>query len=154
MKSLVVDDDSEVRALYSQALLKMSECESVASGEEACQSVRDAIDAQKPYTLILLDIMMPGIDGMETLHRIRKIEEERGVPASKKAKIIMVTGVSNRDAINRAFDEKCEAYLVKPFAIPRLYEVMGCLGLANPFYTPSTATLKNMLRRRRHKRLL
>ncbi len=136
MRSLVVDDDSQVRALYSKALQRLSVCDAVSSGEEACQSVRMALDAEKPYKLILLDIIMPGIDGLETLHKIREIEAEKGVQKEKRAKVIMVTGLPYRDCIASSFKEQCEGYLVKPFPIPRLFEVIKCLDIAGSSKRP------------------
>ena len=67
---LIVDDEKNIRLTVS-ATLKSMQCETDAAvnGEEALTKI-----AQKEYDLILLDIKMPGMDGMTVLERIRKIK--------------------------------------------------------------------------------
>ena len=128
MKALVVDDDFDVRMLYSRVLSGIAECETVDSGEEACKSVSVALDAHAPFNLILLDIMMPGIDGLEALRKIRMIESEKGILPGNGSKVIMVSGISNSKYVLRAFQDQCEAYLIKPFKMNCLFETMKGLG--------------------------
>jgi len=129
LKALVVDDNSEVRTLYTHALGALGECDAAESGEEACRSVMRALEANAPYGLILLDIVMPGMDGIEALRKIREIEASKGVSGGGGAKIIMLSGVSSRKHIMQAFRDQCEAYLVKPVKIARLYEAIASLGI-------------------------
>ncbi len=67
---LIVDDEKNIRLTVS-ATLKSMQCETdtAVNGEEALAKI-----AQKAYDLILLDIKMPGMDGMTVLERIRKIK--------------------------------------------------------------------------------
>jgi len=132
MKALVVDDNFDVRMLYSHALCKLGECEAAESGEEACRFVTKALDAKEPYNLILLDIVMPGLDGIESLRKIREIESSKGVLSGGGAKIIMLSGVSSRKHIMQAFRDQCEAYLIKPIKISRLYAAIASLGIPTP----------------------
>ena len=72
---LIVDDEKNIRLTVS-ATLKSMKCETDAAvnGEEALTKI-----AQKEYDLILLDIKMPGMDGMTALERIRKITPDVSV---------------------------------------------------------------------------
>lgn len=107
---LVVDDDSDVRRLFAQALTRAGfsarEC---ASGTEALATLREA-----DVALVLLDSRMPGMDGIAVLQEIRADPRTQAVP------VIMVTGeaeVSDRVA---GLDTGADDYLVKPIALTEL----------------------------------
>jgi two-component system chemotaxis response regulator CheY len=68
-----------------------------------------------PYNLICLDIMMPVMDGQQTLQEIRKMEERHGIVGVDTTKVIMVTAADDSKNILKAFRQgQCEAYLTKP----------------------------------------
>jgi DNA-binding response OmpR family regulator len=99
---LVVDDEPSIREMLAEFLrLKGYEVKSVSNGVEALRLVRE----DRPH-LILLDVCMPGMNGLEALQKIREIDRGVGV--------IMVTAV-NEEAMGRealqlgAFD-----YITKP----------------------------------------
>jgi two-component system response regulator (stage 0 sporulation protein F) len=94
-KLLIVDDEIDVREFAANFFQKRAiEVITASSGEEAI----DIVEKQKPY-LILLDIKMKGMDGVETLKRIKEKD--------KDAKVIMVTGKEPEE--EKAFD-KCREY--------------------------------------------
>ena len=74
---LLVDDDDELRTLGAMVLRKLGRWEAVvaASGEEALTLAR----SERP-DLILLDVMMPGLDGLATLARLREDPTTAGIP--------------------------------------------------------------------------
>ncbi len=105
---LVVDDDPATVELLQEFLLaKGYEVLTASDGAEALRTVR----AERPH-LLLLDIMLPKLDGLEVLRQVKAIDPTVGV--------IMVTGV-DEEAIGRqamalgAFD-----YIVKPLDLPYL----------------------------------
>ena len=72
---LIVDDEKNIRLTVSTTLKTMKcETDAAVNGEEALTKI-----AQKEYDLILLDIKMPGMDGMTVLERIRKIRPDISV---------------------------------------------------------------------------
>src|SRR5579859_7625125 len=105
---LVVDDKPAVRRALERALaLDQYEVSLASDGREAI----DAIAADPPDAVVL-DIVMPGIDGLEVTRRIRK--------AGDRTPILILTA---RDAVDdrvTGLDEGADDYLVKPFALREL----------------------------------
>ncbi|MBN2022313.1 MAG: response regulator [Pirellulales bacterium] len=103
-KILVVDDDPSVRALLANTLNTEYEVETAASGREAL----DKVDSFRPH-LILLDIMMPGLDGHATCRLLR------AKPAGDTIHVIVVSGKSSFSEQTHAFHCGADDYIVKPF---------------------------------------
>jgi len=125
MKVLLVEDDFICRKILLTYFYKQSECEcDVASnGSEAIEAFMLAKESGKPYDLIMLDIMMPEMNGQEVLKRIRVIEEsQQGLTA---ARIVMTTGRTDSDNILGAFRHQCDGYLVKPIDFDKLRELLS-----------------------------
>jgi DNA-binding response OmpR family regulator len=101
---LVVDDDRDNREVLGLVL----GCEgfvvlTAASGEEALEIV-----AQQPPDLILLDVMMPGMNGYKVAARIK------GTPATKNIPIMMVTALDDSASRTRALNAGADDFLAKP----------------------------------------
>lgn len=80
--------------------------------------------------MICLDIMIPVMDGQETLLELRKMEEDRYISSSHVTKIIMVTAVDSSRNMMQAFrDGQCEAYLTKPVDKDKLIDHLKKLNL-------------------------
>ena len=102
---LVVDDESDVLLLVKTALQAEGYRTLTASdGPDALTTAHD----EKP-DLILLDIMMPGMDGFEVLEKLREDDTTCQIP------IIMLTGLSERERKRAAIDRGIKYYIVKPF---------------------------------------
>ena len=107
---LIVDDDVTVLRLLRR-LLEKEYCLAEASNGELALAM---LAGFAPH-LVMLDIMMPGIDGYETCHRIRRN------PASRGIQIAMVSAKSSRDEMLRAYAAGADDYIVKPFDPHELY---------------------------------
>jgi two-component system chemotaxis response regulator CheY len=129
MKTLIVEDDFISRLLLSELLKSTGTIHIAVNGQEAVKAVDLAIEAQDPYDLICLDIMMPEMDGQEALRKIRSLEDFRGVKPSRAAKIIMTTALGDYRNVMTAYKGLCDAYLAKPIDRQRLMEELGQLGL-------------------------
>ncbi|MGH9689975.1 MAG: response regulator transcription factor [Candidatus Acidiferrales bacterium] len=104
---LVIDDDPQIRRAMRTTLTSRDyQVSDARTGEEGLEMLRSA-----PYDLVLLDINMPGIGGIETCHLIR---------SSSEIAIIMLT-VSNaeKDKV-AALDAGADDYITKPFSMPEL----------------------------------
>lgn len=111
-KVLLVDDEEElVRALAERLEIRQLECEVALNGEEALRMVVD-----NPPHVILLDLRMPGMDGMEVLRRVKKSHPE--------IQVVVLTGhgsESDEQIVRRlgAID-----YLQKPVDIRELVKAL------------------------------
>lgn len=100
---LIVDDDSRLRKLVrTYAELDDFECEEAGDGLEALDLLR-----KKNFDIMVLDVMMPGLDGFETLERVRKINN---VP------VIMLTARSEEYDKLLGFKLGVDDYVPKPFS--------------------------------------
>ena len=102
-KLLIVDDDIRLRKLVrTYGEVEHYECEEAADGLSALEKLQDA-----DFDLVILDVMMPGLDGFETLERIRKTNE---IP------IIMLTARSEEYDKLTGFGLGVDDYVSKPFS--------------------------------------
>jgi CheY-like chemotaxis protein len=105
---LVVEDDEFMRT----ALLETLEDE----GYQACgaSSGPEALElaGQKPFDLVVTDVRMPGMDGLECLQKLKEIHPELSS--------IVITGYADREAPTRALQLEASDYLYKPFNIDQL----------------------------------
>jgi len=72
---------------------------------------------------------MPVMDGYQALKAIRDIEEEKGIPADRRVKIIMMTALNEERNVKKAFEMGCTVYCAKPVDIEKLKEVLQKLSL-------------------------
>ncbi len=105
---LVVDDTDENRDMLSRRLERKGYGVLRAeSGEQALEIV-----ASKPVDLVLLDIMMPGMDGIEVLRRLREVRDQNQLP------VIMQTAKSDSEDVVEALDLGANDYVTKPIDFP------------------------------------
>ncbi len=114
MKILIAEDDFYSRKLLLAYLAPFGDCDGAANGLETWEAFLDAYDADAPYRLICLDIMMPEMDGQEVLKKIREEEERRQIPRKERAVIIMVTALDEMKVIMSSYHDLCDGYLMKP----------------------------------------
>ena len=135
MKCLIVDDESTARKLIEIHLSQYGTCFTAVSGLLAVQTARRSLAEREPYDLICLDIMMPGMDGHETLSAIREMEKEYGIAPDARAKVIMITALADADHISQAFRSGAESYIIKPVTEEKLTKELAKLGLTEPVQT-------------------
>lgn len=120
-KILIVDDEQDILDLLSELLKhKGYATETALDGIEALGHISLAHSNHSPFDLILLDIQMPKMDGMEVLDSIRKEEEKRGILIGKGTPIIMLTA-KEREVVS-SFHKGCDAFIAKPFDHKALLE--------------------------------
>ena len=109
MKILVVDDEPAVRESLRRALeLEGYEIELARDGEEALARLNDAMTPDA----VVLDILMPGIDGLEVCRRVRA--------AGNQVPVLMLTARAEVDSRVAGLDAGADDYLPKPFALAEL----------------------------------
>jgi len=129
MKILIVEDEVSSGHLLKSFLSEYGECDLAKDGEKAVEVFAQAVASKNPYALVVLDVKLPGISGMEVLKTIRRTEEENGITIADGSKIIMCTALSDNKSVLEAFREQCEIYLVKPIEKAKLVESMRKLSL-------------------------
>ena len=114
MKILAVDDDPIILELLTEVLRAAG-----FDNLKVCTSAADALDeidrAHVPFDCFLLDIQMPAIDGITLTAQLRRIEEYRYTP------ILMITAMSDRSHIDRAFSAGASDYITKPFDVVEIH---------------------------------
>src|SRR5262245_36381135 len=101
---LVVDDSPSDVQVLAQALVRLGEVQFALSGEAAIERAR-----RSPPDAILLDVMMPGIDGYETLRQLKLDPELASIP------VLFVTAMGESEAEVRGLQLGAEDYISKPF---------------------------------------
>jgi two-component system chemotaxis response regulator CheY len=130
MRALIVEDEFLSRKVLKSFLMTLFEVEIVVNGREAVEAFRLAHTENQPYDLVLMDIMMPEVDGIEALKRIREMEAKDGL--EPRVKVIMTTALDDPQTVMKSFyDGEASAYIVKPVVKEKLYKELEKLGLLN-----------------------
>ncbi len=108
MKLLIVDDEAEICDFLKSFFEERNyEVKTASSGQGAL----DAVEQFKPH-IVLLDIKMPGMDGIQVLGTIKK--------KSPRTKVIMVTALETRDKIEECLRLGADNYITKPLSLEYL----------------------------------
>jgi two-component system, chemotaxis family, chemotaxis protein CheY len=129
MKTLIVEDEFTSRYILQEFLRQYGECSVVVNGKEGLLAFQVARNTGQPYDLVLLDILMPDMDGLEALKEIRRIEEAEKVPVGNGVKVVMTTAMSNLSSVIESYHIFCDDYLIKPIDRNRLLQSLKTLGL-------------------------
>lgn len=124
MKVLIVEDDAASRLLLQQLLEPYGEVHTAINGQGALASFHLALGQDEPYDLVCLDITMPEMDGHTALLHMRSMEKE-----GSRAKIVMTTSHADRENVEKAIEEHCDAYIIKPLTRKALIDKLLSLGL-------------------------
>lgn len=129
MKTLIVEDDLTSRLLLQEFLKEYGPIQIAVDGEEAVAAVRAASEAGEFFDLICLDIMLPEMNGIEVLRRLREREEARGIVLGQGSKILMITALGGIKDVMEAYSNLCDGYLTKPLDKAQFQEELGRLKL-------------------------
>lgn len=130
MNILIVDDSFITRQLIKSTLSPLGECDIAVNGEEAILAYKLAFEAQQPYKLICMDLVMPIMDGNQALRAIRAFEETSGISIVHRVKIILITACDEPGSrIDAHFMDESTSILVKPFTAEGLLREAINLGL-------------------------
>lgn len=133
-KILIVEDHHVPRQVLSHFLADYGQCDVVVDGVEALDAYRDAYLNSRPYDLIMLDIMLPILDGLAVLEAIRLHEERERVKneSLRPTCIVILTGLEDKETFKKALRHGCAAFLAKPIDLTRLKQTVELLGFQKP----------------------
>ncbi|MFW6134300.1 MAG: response regulator [Elusimicrobiota bacterium] len=111
MKKIMIVEDEPSTVKLLKILLKKNnyEVSSYINGKKAVE----AVEKERP-DLILMDIMMPEMDGIEAIGKIKKLQSNKKIP------IIILSSLEHEIEVNRGLDAGAMGYVVKPFDTKKL----------------------------------
>jgi DNA-binding response OmpR family regulator len=111
---LVIEDEKHIQRLIKMILEKQTyEVTLKSNGEEGLDEISSA---NTPFDLILLDIMMPGMDGIEVLRNIKSKDETKSIP------VMMLTALAQENVVVEGIKLGAKDYIRKPFSPKELIE--------------------------------
>jgi len=132
MKCLIVEDDKVSSQVLQKMMSRHGTYDVVVNGQEAVDLFRLAHESNSAYDLILMDIMMPEIDGLQSVLAIRKIEVLMNIPMTKKVKVVMTTSLDDPRTIMKAlYESDANSYLIKPIRLQKLEDELRALKLVS-----------------------
>lgn len=133
-KVLIIDDDKSIVELVKVNLELQGH--TIHSANDALTGI--ALAQQEQPDLIILDLMMPEVDGFTACQRIRQNETLKNIP------ILMLTALSRTDDKVSGFNAGADDYLTKPFELPELYVRVKAL-LRRSGKSATTMTMSEIL---------
>jgi two-component system, sensor histidine kinase len=122
-RALIVDDQAVNRELLKIMLRRQGYITDLASnGEQAL-----AMSTTQSYSIIFMDLEMPGMDGFETTRKIRA-----ATPASPRVPIVAVTATTTKGTREKCIDAGMDEYLTKPVYLPALKSTLTAMTAAAP----------------------
>ncbi len=125
LRVLVVDDNPSAREIFQSMLASLKfNSTAVGSGPAAIAELESAQQQGQPYGLVMMDWRMPGMDGVETIRRIRSDTRFAHTPA-----FIMATAYSRDELLQQAVDIQINGLLVKPVSPSTMLDsILSALG--------------------------
>jgi len=111
-KLLVVDDEKDVvDTLHKRLTREGYDVVTAFDGEEALVKVK-----QENPDAVLLDLVMPKVNGFEVLKQIREVHNHKWIP------VIIITAQSDLDSLKKGYDLEADHYLIKPCTFERILQ--------------------------------
>lgn len=130
MRFLIVDDDESIILFLRTFLSAYAECLTAGDGQEAMAAFEAALEEERPFDAVFMDILMPGMDGIEVVQALRRMENA-AAPA-ERFKLIMISVLTDTKNVSESFFHgRADAYLPKPLRRETLIAELTKLGLVS-----------------------
>lgn len=113
IKTLIIDDEIQG---YTCIKSMLGVCDIVESGLIGVEYAETALKIKSYYNLILLDVVIPDLDGIEVIRKIRDLEKSYNIKSSSEAKIVVVSSRRDEPTILEAFRNGATGWIDKPVA--------------------------------------
>ncbi len=121
MRILIAEDDHASRVLLQRFFSDYGECDLAIDGIEALDAFILAHEENEAYGLVCLDIMMPRLDGLKMLNKMREYEKENQFAM---VNTLIITALAEEKTRREALEAGCAAILSKPLEMAELEEVL------------------------------
>ena len=116
---LIIEDDPDIAEVLRYSLeAQRFETRVALTGKEGLSA---SLDKDRPPLLILLDLLLPGMNGLEICRRLRKEPSTAGIP------IVMVTAKASKIDCENAISAGVNEYITKPFSVRKVIELVVSL---------------------------
>ena len=113
---LIIDDDALGRLILQDFLSEFAPCDCAENGKVALDLFEKALEGGSPYALICVDLMMPEMNGLAFIRRIRNIEKDHPFYTDNRTKIFVISASDSQwDKADLLLDNLCEDFISKPF---------------------------------------
>ncbi len=114
IKILIVDDEELGRTVMEDIFGRYGKFVSVSNGNDAVMVFEKALERNQGFDLVLLDISLEDINGLEVLKKIKTIEKSQGKTKENQAVVFMVTAHGEKEIVIDSIKSGCQAYFIKP----------------------------------------
>lgn len=128
-KILIVEDNPIAQLLQKSIMSSFGVCDAVSDGEKALELFNLSLSEESPYQIILLDLVMPGINGSDVLKKIRSLEEQKKIKGLNRSKIIIITTTKDSSVLMDLFRAETDAYIIKPLTKDKIKRELKNLKL-------------------------
>ncbi len=129
-KFLIVDDSASARYLLKSYLSRFGECHEAEHGRDGVKMFGKALLEGSPYNLVVMDIMMPKMDGHTAVAKLRELEAKAG--SVEPVKVVMLSSLDDpRNMLRAQFESGSDLYLTKPVELQTLKEMLVSFGLVD-----------------------
>lgn len=115
MKILIAEDQAIIREMMVKMLTGIGHIESFDTGRKALQAFEQAFKDSDPFELMILDVSMPGMSGIDLLKSVRAFEARYKVIKAAQVKVLMMTSYADKETVIACYLAGCNDYAVKPF---------------------------------------
>jgi two-component system chemotaxis response regulator CheY len=128
---LVVEDEGMSRLMLSEFLAEYALCDVAENGKEGLRLFEQSLSSGEPYHLICIDLVMPEMNGLALIRKIKELEKSHHLTSEYCAKIFVITSSdSTWDRADLLLENLCDDYIVKPFDRVALLASLRSNGLA------------------------
>jgi len=126
VRFLIIEDDFVSITKLKTILSKYAQCDVATNAGQAFRMITDLLDGGDNYDLLLVDINLPDMNGLELVKAVSHKETQTTCPKAKK---VVVTAEGNLLNVKKAAEYKCDSFLVKPTRKELLLQKLAAVGI-------------------------
>jgi two-component system chemotaxis response regulator CheY len=124
MRILIAQQDAETVAIVRAAITPEHVVVEANDGDATALLITEASERGSPFDLLILDLQMPGMPGLEVLALLRSLEEPRKLAGGVTTRVLIVSESTSGRFIYGAHAMSCDGYLVKPLDVDKFREAL------------------------------